>query len=73
MMVPVATRIPPCTQWPAIRLRWLTILIRSGSGVHTWPWTLCQGWGALCGVAKGHPGRYSPRGPALSDQVAITR
>lgn len=37
MMVPVATRIPPCTQWPAIRLRWLTILIRSGSGVHTWP------------------------------------
>lgn len=68
-MVPVATGTPPCTQWPATRLRWLTISIRLGSGLQTWPWTLCQGWGALCAVAKGPPGRYSPRVPALLDQV----
>lgn len=70
-MVPVATGTPPCTQWPATRLRWLTISIRLGLGLQTWPWTLCQGWGALCAVAKGYPGRYSPRVPALLDQVAM--
>lgn len=43
------------------------------SGVRTWPWTLCHGWGPLHGAATEPPGLHSPRGPALPDQVATTR
>lgn len=74
IMVTLAVWTPPSIQRSASWLcRWLMMLMSLRSWVHTWQWTLCQGWASLHCVTKEHPGNYTLCRPALSDQAAVTQ